>query len=50
MSEFGFDELEDINLDEFIESLPDKTNEKEPEKINCPYCNKTFEIKEEYKL
>ena len=36
------EEVEDINLDDFFEDAPPK--EKEPKKIQCPYCGEWFEI------
>lgn len=48
MSEFDFHKLEDIDLTDFIEDLPDKQTEKEPQKVMCPHCNQVFELKDEY--
>ena len=48
MDEFDFHELEDIDLSEFIEELPDKQKEKEIQKVMCPHCNEVFELKDEY--
>ena len=36
------EEVEDINLDDFFEDAPPK--EKEPKKIQCPYCGEWFEV------
>lgn len=44
MSEFGFGNLDPVNVDEMFEDAPaSKEKEKEPEMITCPYCGKTFE-------
>lgn len=43
LSEFGFIENTDIDVDEFFEEPEEK--EKEPKYITCPHCGKTF-IKE----
>lgn len=41
MSDFGFPEPEDVNIDEFFtESEP---TVKEPKKIQCPHCGEWFE-------
>ena len=36
------EEVQDINLDDFSEDSPPK--EKEPKKIQCPYCDGWFEV------
>ena len=41
MSDFGFDEEADINIDNFFEDNIEQ-KEKKPELIVCPYCNKEF--------
>ena len=41
MSEFGFENIELPNLDDFFEDNTQK-KEKQPEIIICPYCNKEF--------
>lgn len=49
MSEFGFEQLEDLDLDEFFE----ETNGEKEEKIiriKCPCCEEIFEMKDEYKV
>lgn len=43
MSEFGFEKIEDIDIDSFFEDSEEKKEEKK-ETITCPYCNKEFEI------
>ena len=37
------EEVEDINLDDFFEDAPPK-KDKEPKKVQCPYCGEWFEI------
>ena len=43
MSNYGFLETEDVNLDDFF-TEPEEPNEKEkePDIITCPYCHKQF--------
>lgn len=48
MSEFGFDKMEDIDIDSFFEENT-KDKEKEPTMLKCPFCNEVFELKDEYK-
>lgn len=46
MSELGFPDNEEVNLDDFfIEAKESKKEEKETDTITCPYCHKQF-IKE----
>lgn len=42
MTEFGFMELSDIDVDEFFEEAEDAA-EREPKKIQCPHCGEWFE-------
>ena len=48
MSEYGFETLEDIDLDSFFE---ENNITKEPKviMIKCPHCDEVFELKDEYK-
>lgn len=43
MEQYGFEKLEDLNLDNFFEENNTKKEEKK-ETIICPYCQKEFEI------
>lgn len=46
MSELGFPDNEEVNLDDFFtEAEESKKEEKETDTITCPYCHKQF-IKE----
>lgn len=42
MSQFDFNKMEDIDIDNFFEETDEK--EKEPKKIQCPHCGEYFEI------
>ena len=43
MSDFGFLDNEEVNLDEFFtEAEESKKEEKETDTITCPYCHKQF--------
>jgi ParB-like chromosome segregation protein Spo0J len=41
MEAFGFDEQEDLDIDDFFEEAEHK--EKEPKRIQCPHCGEWFE-------
>lgn len=41
MTDFGFIELSDLDVDDFFEDVEPK--EKEPKKIQCPHCGEWFE-------
>lgn len=43
MNEFGFLEVEKLNLDDFFEDAPDKEEEEKKETITCPYCGKEIQ-------
>lgn len=43
MSEFGFENLGDDDLEDFFSDAP-PAKEKEPKKVTCPHCGKTFEV------
>lgn len=48
MSEFGFIELSDIDMDDFFEEVENagSTDEpEEPEEMQCPHCGMWFEVK-----
>ena len=42
MSDFGFVEEEQVDIDNFFEDAEHK--EKEPKKIQCPHCGEWFEV------
>lgn len=44
MKQFDFEILEDIDMEQFIEELPDKSKEINPQTIKCPHCGEEFEI------
>ncbi len=46
MSSFGFEDLEELDLEAFFENNEVKEPKKEPKKqtIKCPHCGKEFEI------
>lgn len=48
MKEFGFEEIENIDLDGFFEESNIEKGDKK-EMIKCPHCNEVFEMKAEYK-
>lgn len=43
MEEFGFDKIEDIDINSFFEDSEPKQEENKKETIICPYCNREFE-------
>ena len=43
MSKFGFDKIEEVNIDDFFMDSTE-TKEKEPKKIQCPHCGEFFEV------
>ena len=43
MSNFGFDKIEDIDINSFFEDSEPKQEENKKEIIICPYCNREFE-------
>ena len=43
MNEYGFETLEDVNLDNFFEENNTQKEQKK-ETVICPYCDKEFEI------
>lgn len=45
MNDFGFTILEDIDISQFIEDMPDK--QKEDKKIKCPHCGEIFKLEKE---
>lgn len=48
MSEFGFLNDEDINIDDFFVETEEETKEEKTKQIKCPCCNEIFEMKDEY--
>lgn len=40
--EFELENLGDVNIDDFLEDMPDK--EKKPKTIVCPHCGETIEL------
>jgi site-specific DNA-methyltransferase (adenine-specific) len=48
LSDYGFEKLEDIDIEQFIEDLPDKTKEEKVQMVKCPHCEEVFELKSEY--
>ena len=49
MKEFGFEKMQDIDLDNFFETEKEEPKKEEkPVVIKCPCCEKTFEMKDEY--
>lgn len=42
MTLFGFDAVEDVDIDGFFEDAEEK--EKEPKLIKCPHCGEEFEV------
>ena len=42
MTDFGFQEIENTNLDDFFEEKEESQKETKEEKIVCPYCHKEF--------
>ena len=47
MSDFGFVNADDIDIDNFFENKPETSEEKEEELITCPYCKKQFKKDEQ---
>lgn len=44
MSDLGFVNVDDIDLDSFFEDAPEDQKEEKKNTITCPYCNKEFEV------
>ena len=44
MEQFGFEKIEDINIDNFFEESDTSSKEKEPKQIQCPHCGEWFEV------
>ena len=45
MEEFGFFELPEIDIDEYLKDKQDKpVEEPEPERIQCPHCGEWFDL------
>lgn len=42
MEDFGFDKVQEIDINSFFEESEQK--EKEPKKIQCPHCGEYFEV------
>jgi len=50
MQDFGFEKIDDINLDDFFEDKEEEKKEEEKiEMIKCPCCEEIFEMKDEYR-
>lgn len=47
MSQFDFDKLEDIDLSDFIENMPDKQKEEKIQYVKCPHCGEKFKLEKE---
>ncbi len=43
MTEFGFEEIDKVNLDDFF-SDEERTGEKKKKRVTCPHCGEEFEI------
>lgn len=43
MADFGFNNISEVNVDDFFEIKPETEKEKKPEMITCPYCGEQFE-------
>lgn len=41
MTDFGFDKLEDVDVDDLFAPAPEKEPE-EPKQIQCPQCGEWF--------
>lgn len=41
---FGFENIEDINLDDFFDEVEDKETKKKKKMVKCPHCGDKFEI------
>lgn len=46
MNDFGFLEMEEVNLDDFFEDTESTEKEKENKKVICPHCGKEFILEE----
>ena len=44
MEDFGFTNIDDIDIDSFFEENEQEKKEEKPHTITCPYCNKEFEL------
>ena len=44
MSNYGFLETEDVNLDDFFTDAPQEEKEEKKQTVKCPYCGKEFEL------
>lgn len=44
MSDYGFLETEDVNLDDFFTDAPQEEKEEKKQTVKCPYCGKEFEL------
>lgn len=42
-----FDKLEDIDLSDFIENMPDKQKEEKIQYVKCPHCGEKFKLEKE---
>ena len=42
MTEFEFEEIEEVDIDQFFTESNEKTKEKEPKQIQCPHCGEWF--------
>jgi ParB/RepB/Spo0J family partition protein len=45
MSQFGFDKLEPVDVDDFTEESEHAEKEEKPEFVTCPFCGHTFDAK-----
>lgn len=43
MADFGFADINKVNVDDFFELKPETEKEKQPELITCPHCGEQFE-------
>lgn len=51
MTQFGFDELEDYNIDDLFGEAPEKEKSEGTDHIiTCPYCGKEIAIDDHYKV
>ena len=44
MSDYGFLETEDVNLDDFFTDAPQEEKEEKKQTVKCPYCGKEFDV------
>lgn len=44
MSDFDLYKIENIDIEQFIEDLPDKTKEETKQTITCPHCGEEIEL------